>query len=382
MLMNDGAEHVLVVGGEEAGTRLDLFLSSRFPDLSRSQVQRAIKLDLVSIDGVTAWKSGIILREGQEVVFRPAPRVPLQAEPEDLPLDVLFEDEHIIVVNKSAGMVVHPAAGHPSGTLVNALLARYPGLTRLGPLRPGLVHRLDRGTSGAMVVAKTPQARESLADQFLRHAVFKGYLAVLMGSPPSLDETARRGQHIGAPVSRPLFAEGRVDRPIDRHPTHRKRFSSMTGSGRPSSTLWRVLDSHAGFSLATIRTLTGRTHQIRVHMADEGFPVAGDDLYCPGWRSRVQDKSLIPLMSEGPLLHAWLLSFSHPSTGTLLTFVAPLRPGFRRVLKLLFPTSVPARQETEGVLDKQLPGGWASDHGPKSNALLANLMSLFPGGTP
>jgi len=349
----------LVVGPEEGGVRLDLFLARHVPGVSRSQIQRAIRLDLVDIDGVTAWKTGIFLREGQEIAFQSAPTLPSRAEPEDIPLDILFEDEHLVVVNKAAGMVVHPAAGHPGGTLVNALLGHFPALGRLGPLRPGLVHRLDRGTSGAIVVAKTAQARESLAEQFLRRSVFKGYLAFVLG--------------VG------LSDSGAAERPIDRHRQDRKRFTSLSGSGRPSSTLWKVLGSCQGLSLVTVRILTGRTHQIRVHLADEGFPVAGDDLYDPGWRRKVKNQTIAGLLECGPMLHAWVLQLTHPATQSPLAFAAPLPPRFLQLLDMILPDALPQYQSEIGDRTSQilslLPGAPLRD-----KSKIENRKSQIDGG--
>jgi 23S rRNA pseudouridine1911/1915/1917 synthase len=314
----------LTVGSDGAGARLDKFISSRLETFTRSAVQRSIRLGQVTVDEITAYKTGLAVREGQEVLFVPPPKEPTRAEPETIPLDVLLEDEHIVVLNKTAGMVVHPAAGHPNGTLVNALLGRYPDLGREEGLRPGIVHRLDRGTSGAMVVARTEKARESLSEQFLRHEVFKGYLAILRG---------RRREDAG-----------RIERPIGRHPTDRKRFSSRGGEGRAALTLWRKLEAVPEATLAAIRILTGRTHQIRVHMADDGYPVAGDDLYGGGCAPTPICGSARTRDAEGtlrPFLHAALLRFSHPASGVALTSCAPLPQPFRSAVQALFPGYLP-----------------------------------------
>lgn len=335
-----------MVDVSQAGERLDSFLSALLPDITRSRIQRSIREDLVSIDGIPAWKTGIRLKEGQEIVFQPPSVRALTATPEHLPLDILFEDEHLLVVNKVAGMVVHPAPGHPGGTLVNAVLGRYPEMCTGGSLRPGIVHRLDRGTSGAMVVARSETARTGLSEQFLERTIFKGYLAFCFGSPATV--------------------EGTVEQPIDRHPRERKRFTSLSGQGRPSQTRWRTLVSGRGFSLMAIRILTGRTHQIRVHLADVGHAVVGDDLYCPGWRRRTDDlalhatrrglwisdfvstgpdidasirggsgKELAAACRHGPLLHAAVLGFTHPVTREPMVIHAPLPPAMNAAAQWL-----------------------------------------------
>jgi len=315
------------VPAEVSGRRLDHFLSDVLEGLSRSQVQRSIRMGLVEVDGVQAWKNGMVLRGGEEVEFTPPPPQPVKAEPEEIPLDILHRDEHLLVVNKPPGMVVHPAAGHPSGTLVNALLGYDPELSGLGPLRPGLVHRLDRGTSGVIVVARTPAAREHLSAQFLARTVFKGYLALVLGIP-------RRD-------------EGKIDRPIARHPGDRKRFSSKGQGGRPSVTLWRRVASVSASSLLALRILTGRTHQIRVHLSDEGYPVVGDTLYCPSWAGRADralrrgdagagTRALKAAFSQGPMLHAALIELVHPACGSPMCFHAPLPPRLETAGELLF----------------------------------------------
>lgn len=308
---------VFVVGHSDAGRRLDLFLTARMSGHSRSQVQRAVRLGLVTVDGVSPGKNGAELKAGQEVMFSSPPAVPSQAEPEDIPLDVVFEDEHLIAVDKPPGMVVHPAAGHHSGTLVNALVFRYPEMREQEGERPGIVHRLDKGTSGVMVVARNASARERLAAQFLARTVFKGYVAIVTG--------------------RMKGDEGVITRPIGRHPTDRKRFNSRGTEGRHSETRWRQVEAGNGFSLIAVRILTGRTHQIRVHLADENHAVAGDDLYNSRWRQRMPGGPLAEIFEEGPMLHAAYLEVSHPVSGQRLCLSAPPSPRFYRTLEILFP---------------------------------------------
>ncbi len=312
-------EQLLVVANA-SGERLDRYLADHLLHHSRSQVQRAIRLGLVTVDGVTATKTGLALQDGQEIDFQPPPLLPSDALPQHIPIDVLYEDDCLLVVNKAAGMVVHPAAGHPDQTLVNALLGRDPAMGRLGALRPGIVHRLDKGTSGCIVVAKTMAARESLSQQFLSRTIFKGYLAITLGAPSDDD--------------------GVIDAPISRHPRDRKRFTSRVADGRPARSAYRVHFRGHGLGVVAVRIYTGRTHQIRVHLADRQFPVAADDLYAPRWsqapilrRGEAQEACL-----DGPLLHATRLAFDHPISGQRIDLTAPLPPRFQVVLEMLHDT--------------------------------------------
>jgi 23S rRNA pseudouridine1911/1915/1917 synthase len=317
-------EITILITEDVAGQRLDRVLSASRPDWSRSRVQRAIRLGLVTVDSIVAGKSGLAVRTGQEVQASMPDSEPIRAIPQDLPLDILYEDETIVVLNKASGMVVHPAAGHPDGTLVNALLGRFPGMAMPGDLRPGIVHRLDKDTSGALVISRTSRAREHLSGQFLERRVFKGYLALVRG--------------------RMKRAEGVIDLPISRHPRDRKRFSSRHPGGRPSLTLWRELAAGQGVSLLAVRILTGRTHQIRVHLADLGHPVVGDSLYSGGWSSL--PKAVCALAKEVQdcfLLHAALLGITHPLTGRSMQFTAPLPTPHRQFITSVLP-------ETEDVL--------------------------------
>jgi len=313
---SDG-EELFLVEAAHAGQRLDRYLSDLHPDVSRSQIQRSIRLSLVLVDGIVAWKTGIRLKEGEEILFSPPPPEPAYVVPEEIPLDVLYKEEHIIVINKAAGMVVHPAAGHPSGTLVNALAHPFPAFAQSTGLRPGIVHRLDKGTSGVMVVALTDKAREGLSEQFLSRSLCKGYLAINLGEPKADD--------------------GAIDAPIGRHPTDRKRCTSRRQEGKGASTRWKkVLGSPAG-SLLAVRILTGRTHQIRVHLTDAGFPLLGDDLYGPSSVPGKTPGAILPALSLGPLLHSTVLSMRHPITQAPCTFYAPFPDRFRVALDVLFP---------------------------------------------
>jgi 23S rRNA pseudouridine1911/1915/1917 synthase len=311
------ADGVVTVPDEAEGVRLDRFLTDCFPLLSRSRIQRDIRLGLVSVDGVLAPKTGIPLRGGMELAYAPLQDDPSSVEPVNLPLKFLHVDEDIIVLSKPAALVVHPAAGTHDPTLVHALLFHFPDLAELGGDRPGIVHRLDRGTSGVMVVARTARAREALAEQFMARTVFKGYLTVVLGS--------RRQE------------EGCIERPIQRHPTDRKRFSSIEPGGRPAVTLWRTLASGEFVSLLSVRILTGRTHQIRVHLADEGFPVLGDPTY--GVQRQLATRKLVTgdLLARGTMLHAAHLAFRHPVSGRPLTFEDPPPDDFRSLCWSFLP---------------------------------------------
>ncbi len=311
------AEGIVTVPDEADGVRLDRFLADCFPLLSRSRIQRDIRLGQVSVDGVSALKTGIPLRGGMEVAYIPSIEGSSSLEPANLPLRLLHVDRHMIVLSKPANLVVHPAAGTHDPTLVHALLHHFPDLAELGGDRPGIVHRLDRGTSGVMVVARTAKAREALAEQFMARSVFKGYLAVVLG---------RRRRE-----------EGSILRPISRHPTDRKRFSSIQTGGRPAVTLWRTVASGDFLSLLSLRISTGRTHQIRVHLADEGFPVLGDPTY--GVQRQLSTRKLVDreLLARGPMLHAAHLAFRHPVSGEHLAFEDLPPDDFRTICWSSFP---------------------------------------------
>ena len=287
------AERVdLEVPPDDAGVRLDRFLAARLGGRTRSQCRRLIREGRVRLDR-TAARPGVAVRAGDRVrVDVPAP-APAAPRPEALPLDVVHEDTDLIVVNKPAGMVAHPAAGHADGTLVNALLHHVRDLSGVGgELRPGIVHRLDRGTSGLMVVAKHDRAHAELARQFAEREVEKEYLALVWGH-------VRPGR--------------RVDLPIGRDPVDRKRISARSRRARPAVT--RVLTAEAldGVTLVRVAIATGRTHQIRVHLSAIGHPVAGDAVY--GGRRRPPPHLRVVQRLERPFLHAARLGFTHPRNG-------------------------------------------------------------------
>ena len=281
--------------------RLDKLLLGRNPDFSRSRIEGLIKAGFVTVNGAVAEKAGMKVSDDDEIEVEIPPPVPAIPEPEDILLDVIFEDSDMLVLNKAPGMVVHPAPGHFTGTLVNALLFHCPDLAGIGGVaRPGIVHRLDQYTSGTMVVAKSQKAMESLVKAFASHtSVEKTYLAVCRG--------------------RPRLDSGRIENLIGRHPVDRKRMAILEKGGKRAVTNWRVVDFKNGLSVMECRIETGRTHQIRVHMASLGCPVIGDTVY----GKPALDKRLDPPPAR-QMLHAWKLKLWHPSEGRQMEFVSPV----------------------------------------------------------
>jgi len=278
---------------QEAGVRFDRFLADRMPGLSRSRIQAIIRDGGALLNGAVARASETV-RLGDEILFQEPPPEPCDsASAEDIPLDILFEDSALVVLNKPAGMVVHPGAGNLHGTLVSALLHHCGSLSLIGGVeRPGIVHRLDKETSGCLVVAKTDPAHRALSAQFADREVQKTYLALTAGVPRQ--------------------RTGVIEAPIARHRVHRQKMAvSKTDRGRDAVTEYRVLGNKDGTSLIECRPRTGRTHQIRVHLQHIGCPILGDRLY-----GRRGDH-------ERHLLHAWKLAFQHPVEGRPLTFEAP-----------------------------------------------------------
>ena len=281
--------------------RLDKLLLGRNPDFSRSRIEGLIKAGFVTVNGAVAEKAGMKVSDDDEIEVEIPPPVPAIPEPEDIPLDVIFEDADMLVLNKAPGMVVHPAPGHFTGTLVNALLFHCPDLAGIGGVaRPGIVHRLDQYTSGTMVVVKSQKAMESLVKAFASHtSVEKTYLAVCRG--------------------RPRLDSGRIENLIGRHPVDRKRMAILEKGGKRAVTNWRVVDFKNGLSVMECRIETGRTHQIRVHMASLGCPVIGDAVY----GKPALDKRLDPPPAR-QMLHAWKLKLWHPAEGRQMEFVSPV----------------------------------------------------------
>jgi 23S rRNA pseudouridine1911/1915/1917 synthase len=304
------------VAPEDAETRLDAYLAARVPAISRTRLKQAIEDGDVLVNTRTA-KPAYKLRGGETVELEtPAPPA-ANFQPEDIPLDIVYEDGALIVVNKPAGMVVHPAAGVAAGTLANALVFHFQQLsTRAGAIRPGIVHRLDRDTSGLMVVAKTEAAHEHLADQFRARTVFKSYVALVHGQ-------VREEQ-------------GRIEQPLARDPRNRTRMGVVRG-GRPALSLYRVRRRFGRFTLLDVEIKTGRTHQIRVHLAWLKHPVVGDKVYGGGRNQTIPDPKLRAAVgaSGRQFLHAERLAFSHPLTGERMEFSAPLPVELSRLLDAL-----------------------------------------------
>ncbi|HJC00173.1 MAG TPA: RluA family pseudouridine synthase [Candidatus Flavonifractor merdavium] len=289
------------------GQRADQFLAAALPQLTRSAAQRLLEEGAVTLDGRPVKKNYKTAPGDELVVILPDP-APVDILPQDIPLDVVYEDDDVIAVNKPVGLVVHPAAGHPDGTLVNALLYHcgnsLSGIN--GALRPGIVHRIDRDTSGLIIAAKNDSAHLALAAQLQDHSLYREYEAVCVGNLKQ--------------------DQGTVNAPIARHPTDRKKMAVNFLQGREAVTHWTVLERFPGYTHIQCRLETGRTHQIRVHMAHTGHPLLGDVVY--------GSKKPWPGLA-GQCLHARRLSFLHPRTGERLTLECPLPPWFQEVLTKL-----------------------------------------------
>jgi len=293
---------------EELGLRLDKFLVIFLPDLSRSRIQGLIRDGFVRIDGIPAEKSGQMVERGQLIEVRLPPAVPTDLVPESIPLEIVFENDDLMVINKPAGMVVHPAAGHESGTLVHAALAHAPEMEGInGEERPGVVHRLDKDTSGLILLAKNDRAQRGLQDQFRLRKVKKVYLTLVDGHPPT--------------------PQGRVEAPVGRDPSHRKQMAVVPITrGREAVTEYFTQESFLQHTFLEVHPLTGRTHQIRLHMAFLGCPVVGDRLY--GHKHPT-------LAINRQFLHAARLTVLLPGEKKPRTFEAPLPAELEQVLNFL-----------------------------------------------
>lgn len=293
---------------ELEGERIDKCLAMLIDSLSRSFIQKMIKEEAVTVDGAPVKGSYRVKAEDQLAFLLPKAVEP-DILPEDIPLDILYEDKDVIVVNKPKGMVVHPAAGHYSGTLVNALMyhcgKELSGIN--GVMRPGIVHRIDRDTTGSILVCKNDMAHSSIAAQLKEHSVTRRYHAICYGV---LNEE-----------------EGVIDRPIGRHPTDRKRMAVNEKNGKEAVTHYRVLKRFDGYTYIECVLETGRTHQIRVHMASINHPLLGDEVYAGGRKS--------PFRLQGQTLHAKILGFRHPATGEYVEVDAPLPEYFQHLLEIL-----------------------------------------------
>lgn len=289
------------------GLRIDKYLSEQMTSYSRSHIQKLLKDQCVQVNNLPV-KVNYKLRTGDQIkVCLPEPET-LNVEPENIPLDILYEDQDLLVVNKPKGMVVHPAAGHYSGTLVNALMYhckdQLSGIN--GILRPGIVHRIDMDTTGTLVVCKNDISHQSLAEQLKEHSITRRYRAIVHGR---------------------LKEDGTINAPIGRHPTDRKKMSIHAKNGKPAITHYRILKQYKEYTYIECQLETGRTHQIRVHMASIGHPLLGDQIYGP---SKVPYKNL-----QGQTLHAMILGFLHPTTQKYMEFEAPLPEYFQHLLDVL-----------------------------------------------
>jgi 23S rRNA pseudouridine1911/1915/1917 synthase len=299
-----------------SGIRLDVFIAERLPDCSRSFAGQLITGEHVRVNGQVR-KPAYRLKTGDIVSGCIPPPRPSGFLPEPIPLSILYEDEHIVVINKQAGLVVHPAPGHHSGTLVNGLLYHCADLGAIGDeLRPGIVHRLDKDTSGTLVVAKNAAALEHLARQFKHRSVTKDYLALVHGDMPAESGTIRL--------------------PIGRHPVDRKRMSTRSRKGREAETGWRVARCLGGLTLIEFRLKTGRTHQIRVHCAAIQRPIVGDPIYGrrPPAAGSVETQALLGRVRR-QMLHAWRLEIAHPFAGERMRFESPLPEDMKNVITQL-----------------------------------------------
>ncbi len=301
-------QKLIQASAEHSGIRIDRFLSEQLPEHSRSYIQKLIKDGQVSIEG-KAVKSNYKITGSEEIALLIPDQVIPDILPEDIPLDILYEDQDLIVINKPKGMVVHPAAGHYSGTLVNALMYHckddLSGIN--GVMRPGIVHRIDRNTTGSLLVCKNDFAHNAIAEQLKVHSITRRYRAIVHGNLKD--------------------DQGTVDAPIGRHPIDRKKMAIEPRNGRNAITHYRVLERFGNYTYIECQLETGRTHQIRVHMSSIHHPIVGDDVYGP---AKCPFSGL-----QGQTLHAQVLGFIHPRTGEYMEFSAPLPEYFENLLTKL-----------------------------------------------
>ncbi|MBT0653377.1 RluA family pseudouridine synthase [Geomobilimonas luticola] len=326
--------HEFIYPPDSEPARLDQAVAQLIGGLTRAAAQRLIEAGMVTVGG-TPQKPSLKLRGGERILVTIPPPVPATPAPEAIPLTILYEDRDLVVVNKPAGMVVHPGAGTSGGTLVNALLAHCVDLSGVGgELRPGIVHRIDKDTSGVIVVAKHDASHQSLAHQFKEHTIKRIYLALVFGSPKT--------------------DKGRIESVIGRHPTDRKKMSGKARHGKHAVTHWQVLGRYSGVTLLKLRLETGRTHQIRVHLSEAGHPLLGDDTYGGGGRlAGIRDLQLRTLIREmgRQALHAKTLGFLHPTSGEYLEFDTDLPEDMGRIIEYLENQGSDPKNGSEGTRD-------------------------------
>lgn len=295
---------------QEKGDRLDRYLAANLPDLSRSRLQQLIEQGNVQVNGEVCTSKKIIVQAGDLIAVKIPDVQPLELKAENIPLDILYEDDCLLIINKPAGLVMHPAPGHPDGTLVNALLAHCPNLPGIGGVqRPGIVHRLDKDTTGAIAIAKTDFAQQNLQAQLKAKTARREYLGVVYGVPPT--------------------DKGKIDLPIGRHPVERKKMAvvPLERGGRNAITHWQIQERLGNYTLIHFQLETGRTHQIRVHSAYIGHPIVSDPLYSSGKN--------IGVNLPGQALHAWRLQLQHPITEQSISVTAPLPSALMTLLEVL-----------------------------------------------
>ncbi|MBW4594883.1 MAG: RluA family pseudouridine synthase [Brasilonema angustatum HA4187-MV1] len=290
--------------------RLDRYLSQELPNLSRSRIQQLIEQSHVQLNDNVCTSKKIAVKAGDRITIKIPDAEPLELQPEDIPLDILYEDDSLLIINKSAGLVVHPAPGHQDGTLVNAILAHCPNLPGIGGVqRPGIVHRLDKDTTGAIAIAKTEHAHQHLQAQLKAKTARREYLGIIYGVPKT--------------------ESGTINLPIGRHPVDRKKMAvvPVEQGGRTAVTHWKVKERFGNYTLMHFQLETGRTHQIRVHSTHIGHPIVGDPIYSSG-RS-------VGVNLPGQALHAWRLRLEHPVSGEWIEVTAPPPEEFTTLLEVL-----------------------------------------------
>jgi 23S rRNA pseudouridine1911/1915/1917 synthase len=316
----DGEPLVLVVGKGIVERRIDKYLHHRIGGYSRVMLQEIIKAGGITVNGKPVTKQSYKLKDGERIEMTAPPPPSREITPEDIPLNVIYEDDDIIIINKAAGMLVHPARGNRHGTLVNALSFYSDKLSSgLGEFRPGVVHRLDKNTTGVIVITKNEKAQWKIAKQFERRQTYKEYLAIVHGTP--------------------RLKNDRIVAPLGMHPRIRERYAVRSYAGKEAITFYQIAEEFRGFSLMRLFPKTGRTHQIRVHMSYIKHPIVADDWYGGKlvylWQLKNEKPAIEDPILKRTALHAYKLGFTHPSTGEKVEFVAPLAPDMQHFLDLL-----------------------------------------------